>query len=53
MLGKRPLWIESYIWRRSFQVSVNGSLSQVSEAASGVPQSSVSGSIFFVTYVNT
>ncbi len=34
-------WIESYLRRRSFQVSVNGSLSQVAEAASGVPQVSV------------
>ncbi len=36
-------WIESYLRRRSFQVSVNGSLSQVTKAASGVPQGSVLG----------
>ncbi len=44
--------IESYIRRRSFQVSVNGSLSQVAEAASEVPQGSVLGPILFVIYVN-
>ncbi len=45
-------WIESYLRRRSFQVNVNGSLSQVTEAASGVPQGSVLGPILFVIYVN-
>ncbi len=45
-------WIKSYLRRRSFQVNVNGSLSQVAEAASGVPQGSVLGPIFFVIYVN-
>ncbi len=45
-------WNESYLRRRSFQESVNGSLSQVAEAAIGVPQGSVLGSILFVTYVD-
>ncbi len=43
--------IEFFLRRRSFEVSVNGSLSQVAEAASGVPQSSVLGPILFVIYV--
>ncbi len=45
-------WIESYLRRRSFQVRVNGSLSQVAEAASGVPQGSVLGPILFAINVN-
>ncbi len=56
MLRNRPLsvinWIESHLRRRSFKVSVNGSLSQVAEAASGAPQGSVLGPIPFVIYVN-
>ncbi len=35
-----------------FQVNVNGTLSQMAEAISGVPQSSVKDSILFVIYVN-
>ncbi len=55
MLRNRPSvtnWIESYLRLRSFEVSVNGSLSQVAEAASGLPKGSALGPILFVIYVN-
>ncbi len=45
-------WIESYLRRRSSQVSVYGSLSQVAEAASWVPKGSVFGPILFVIYAS-
>ncbi len=42
--------VESYLSLRSFQVCVNGSLSQVAEAVSGVIQGSKIGPSLFVTY---
>ncbi len=45
-------WIESYLRRRSFQVNVSGSLSQMAEAACEVLQGSVLGPILFVIYGN-
>ncbi len=45
-------WIDSYLRRRFFQVSVNGSLSQVAEGATGVPQGSILGPILFLICVN-
>ncbi len=55
MLRNRPCvinWIKYYLRWRSFQVSVNGSLSLVADAASGVPQGSVLGPILSIVYVN-
>ncbi len=56
MLRNRPPpvlnWIEPYLQRRSLKVNVNGSLSQVADAASGVLQDSVLGPNLFVIDVN-
>ncbi len=45
-------WIECFLSRRTFQVDVNGTLSQIAGAISGVPQSSVIGPKLFVIYVD-
>ncbi len=45
-------WAECFLSRRTFQVNVNRTLSQMTEAISGVPQGSVIGPILFVIYVN-
>ncbi len=45
-------WVECFLSRRTFQVNVNGTLSQMAEAISGVPQGSVIGPTLFVIYVN-
>ncbi len=44
--------VESFLSRRIFQVNVNGILSHMAEAISGVPQGSAIGPILFVIYVN-
>ncbi len=54
---KPPSWTNiafklSHISRRTFQINVNGTLSQMAEAISGVPEGSVIGSVLFVIYVN-
>ncbi len=45
-------WVNSFLNQRTFQVNVNGTLSQMVEAVSGVPQGSAIGPILFVIYVN-
>ncbi len=45
-------WVECFLSRRTFQVNVNGTLSQMVEAISGVPQGLVIGPILFVIYVH-
>ncbi len=46
------IWVECFFSRRTFQVNVNRTLSQMAEAISGVPQGSVIGPILFVIYVS-
>ncbi len=41
--GIAPEWIECFLSRRTFQLNVNGTLSQMAEAISYVPQGSVIG----------
>ncbi len=53
--GNAPVvicWVECFLSRRTFQVNVNGTLSQMAEAISGVPQGSVIGPILFIIYAN-
>ncbi len=45
-------WVKLFLSRRTFQVKANGTLSQMAEAISGVPHSSVIGPLLFVIYVN-
>ncbi len=45
------LW-NRFLGQRSFQVSVNGFLSQMAEAVRGVSQGSALSPILFISYVN-
>ncbi len=45
-------WAECLLSQRTFQLNVNGTLSQMAEAISGVQQGSVIGPMLFVIYVN-
>ena len=45
-------WIRSFLEERTFQVRVDGSLSEPTAAPSGVPQGSVLGPLLFLAYIN-
>ncbi len=45
-------WVECFLSRRTVQVNVNGTLSEMAEAISDVLQGSVIGPMLFVIYVN-
>ncbi len=45
-------WVECFLSRRTFQANVNGTLPQMADSLSGVPQGSFIGPILFGIYVN-
>ena len=45
-------WIESWLWGRTQTVVVNGSQSSPVTVTSGVPQSTVLGTLMFLLYIN-
>ncbi len=45
-------WIKSYLLNRSYQVQIDGVLSEEAPCLSGVPQGSVIGPLLLLLYVN-
>ena len=50
--GNTKNWIKSFLSNRKQGVTVNGSLSDITDVASGVKQSSVLGPVLFLFYIN-
>ncbi len=45
-------WIKSYLSNRSYQVQLDGMLSEAAPCHGGVPQGSVIGPLLFLLYIN-
>jgi hypothetical protein len=45
-------WLKQYLYNRSYQVRVNGVLSNAFPAPTGVPQGSILGPLLFLVFVN-
>ncbi len=45
-------WIKSYLSTRSYQVQIDGALSEDAPCLSGVPQDSVIDLLLFLSYIN-
>ena len=50
--GNLLAWLESYLSDRNARVRIDGTLSRIIKASSGVPQGSVLGPMLFLIYVN-
>lgn len=46
------MWISDFLRNRTFQVKVNGTLSDVGHATTGCPQGTVLGSLLFLLYID-
>ena len=52
VLGDELCWFTDYLFNRSQQVEVDGSLSEIHHISSGVPQGSILGPLMFIIFFN-